>query len=127
MIGAFIDNYNCAIKLNYVIPEDSGNWTCVLEEWNDGYFRGYGKRVTGHWDVVILPKNLDTIISSSEPSSVRFFSTTNVIFLAIPSIIIILLLFIMAYKMYFESTTSDVDKNENDLIQMPDDIKEEHS
>ena len=126
MIGAFIDNYNCAIKLNYVIPEDSGNWTCVLEEWTNGYYRGYGKQVTGHMDVVILPKNLNPTLSKG----IYFFSTTNVIFIAISSIIVILMLFIAAYKVYFmEISTSVVknDGNDNEMFQIPNDKKEENS
>ena len=120
------DNYNCAIKLISVIPEDSGNWTCVLEEWTNGYYRGYGKQVTGHMDVVILPKNLNPTLSEG----IYFFSTTNVIFIAISSIIVILMLFIAAYKVYFmEISTSVVknDGNDNEMFQIPNDKKEENS
>ena len=118
------ENYNCAIKLMSVIEEDTGNWTCVLEEWTDGYYRGYGKRITGHMDVVILPKN--PIRTSANP--VHFFSTTNVIFIAIPSIVIFLLLFIIAYRMYFtEYSTTSVVKNGKTTTQISDDvIKEEY-
>ena len=34
------DLYQCGIKLTGVLPEDAGDWTCEMEEWEFGFHRG---------------------------------------------------------------------------------------
>ena len=34
------DNYQCAIELKFVTPDDQGEWSCEIEEYNSGRTRG---------------------------------------------------------------------------------------
>ena len=49
------DYYNCAIILKSVTLEDIGEWSCELESYHVGKYRGYGYQVKGTMFLAVFP------------------------------------------------------------------------
>ena len=48
------DYYKCAITINKVKPEDTGAWSCEMESYAAGKYRGYGYNVTAKFDLSLI-------------------------------------------------------------------------
>ena len=55
------DNYECAIELTNISLEDAGKWTCEIESYYAGRYRGYGYKVTGEIDVKLTQPKRNVI------------------------------------------------------------------
>lgn len=69
------NNYNCAIELKNVTPEDAGEWTCEMESYHAGRYRGYGYQKTGSMMIDVEVKTTTTTTttttSTTKPSTVK--------------------------------------------------------
>ena len=50
------NNYECAMELSNVKLEDAGKWTCEVESYYAGRYRGYGYQVSGEMDLKVRQK-----------------------------------------------------------------------
>ena len=58
--AADYDQYQCAMKLSNVGLEDAGKWSCELESYVHGKYRGYGYQKTGEMVIEVIPINIPT-------------------------------------------------------------------
>ena len=47
------DYYKCAITINNVKPEDTGAWSCEMESYAAGKYRGYGYNATAKFEIAV--------------------------------------------------------------------------
>ena len=50
------DYYKCAITINNARREDAGVWSCEIESYAAGKYRGYGYNVTAKFDIDFIAK-----------------------------------------------------------------------
>merc|ERR1712218_298444 len=105
------DNYQCSIELKFVTPDDQGEWSCEIEEYNSGRTRGYGYNVTGKFFVEVVPKPTTTTSSATSRIS-TFAKTTEDVSVPLATLeimnsliagillVIILILFIVIYMIW---------------------------
>merc|ERR1711997_6871 len=59
------DYYKCAITINNVKPEDTGAWSCEMESYAAGKYRGYGYNVTAKFDIAVEVKTTTTTTTTT--------------------------------------------------------------
>ena len=58
--SGYYDYYECGITIKNAKLEDSGSWSCEIESYYAGKYRGYGYKVTAEMEIQVVPKG-DTI------------------------------------------------------------------
>jgi hypothetical protein len=67
------ENFECAITIKNAKLEDSGTWSCDIESYPDGKYRGdgYGFNVTAEMEIQIVPK-IDTDTETEPGNNIQF-------------------------------------------------------
>lgn len=73
------DKNECGFKLSNVTLEDAGQWTCELESYHSGRYRGYGYRVNGAFnvDVIVVTTTTTTTTTTTESTTTTTTTTTT--------------------------------------------------
>ena len=50
------DYYGCAITIKNATLEDTGSWSCEIESYAAGKYRGYGYNATAEMEIQVVPK-----------------------------------------------------------------------
>jgi len=69
------DYYKCAVTITDARPEDAGAWSCELESYAAGKYRGYGYNVTSKFDIDFIAKTTTTT-STTTTTTVTTTTTT---------------------------------------------------
>ena len=54
------DNHKCAITIKNAKLEDSGSWSCEIESYIAGKFRGYGHNATAEMEIKVIPRIIES-------------------------------------------------------------------
>ncbi|XP_023349657.1 uncharacterized protein LOC111718328 [Eurytemora carolleeae] len=65
------NKFECAIKIETSVPEDTGEWSCVLEKYVRGKSRGAGAKVQGQMDVSVHSNPLSLVQSACIKTSLE--------------------------------------------------------
>ena len=71
------NEYNCGIKLKNVKLEDAGLWSCELESYHAGKYRGYGYQVKGEMVLEVEPKVTTTTTTTTTTTSTTSTTTST--------------------------------------------------
>jgi len=63
------DYYKCAITITDAKSDDAGTWSCELESYAAGKFRGYGYNVTSEFNVDVIATTNTTTNTETKPAA----------------------------------------------------------